>query len=179
MGVISISETITLDTLKRHYNKVSYYSSLVRRIRGINKKLEKDGQNQQLLSVKIQTSKEIEQYKSQIIQAQKVIKSQISYVRKENYREILTMRYIYLFKWQKIEKIFFGNNPDYEDAKHGKYKDKILYWHKRAGKELERASNPLEYQIIKRVQKACRHELKTPTTKTKKEFISYLLSIIK
>ena len=172
MGVISISETITLDTLKRHYDKVSYYSSLVRRIRGINKKLEKDGQNQQLLSVKIQTSKEIEQYKSQIIQAQKVIKSQISYVRKENYRKILTMRYIYLFKWQKIEKIFFGNNPDYEDAKHGKYKDKILYWHKRAGKELERASNPLEYQIIKESKRHAGMNSKPLQQKPKKNLLA-------
>lgn len=50
---------------------------------------------------------------------------------------------------------------------------------KELGKSLKGQVTPLEYQIIKRVQNACRHELKTPTTKTKKEFISYLLSIIK
>lgn len=69
-----------------------------------------------------------------------IITQQISRLKKPEYRDILTERYIHLKDWKHISFEYFGNEKDYWTFRDSKYHFTVMTWHKRAVKELEAIS---------------------------------------
>ena len=76
-----------------------------------------------------------------LLEEHAVIKTQIARIRKWNYRKVLVYRYLEKWKWSEIIQDFFEFEEDYDTEKDGKYKDIVMYWHRRALEELEKVSN--------------------------------------
>ena len=113
-----------------------------------------------------------------ILKRQSIIKQAINKVKKENYRQILTMRYIYGFKWCKIVKILFKNETDFEIQKDYKYRDKTFYWHRQALKALKNTNKEEQnaIKILKRIRLLCKTF--TGMNKTENEFITSILALV-
>lgn len=151
---------ITKEFLNSYLNDLCYFSYLCRCI--------KRGRKQ----------KEYLQQREIIITNQDLIRQSISNVKKEHYRYLLTMRYIYGFKWSKIIEILFRNEPDFEFQKDYKYRDKAFYWHRQAIKALGRI-NKEEFsaiQVLKKIKKLCKAF--TDMNKTENEFITDILALV-
>lgn len=86
-------------------------------------------------------NKKIDEYRVWLLPEHKIIKTQIARIKKWNYRKILVYRYLEKWKWSDIISDFFGFEEDFEEEKNGKYKEKVLYWHRQALKELENISS--------------------------------------
>ncbi len=78
----------------------------------------------------------IDEYKAWLIPEHETIKQEIARVKKWQYRKILVYRYLEKWKWSEIIRDFFEFEDDFEEEKDFKYKEKIMYWHRRALKEL-------------------------------------------
>lgn len=107
-------------------------------------------------------NKKIVEYKAWLIPEHEIIKTQIARIKKWNYRKILVYRYLEKWKWSEIIQDFFEFEDDYEEEKSGKYKDTIMYWHRRALEELEKISNrpyvpilPKQLYLQKKEEKEC------------------------
>lgn len=85
-------------------------------------------------------NKKIDEYKAWLVPEHSIIKTQIARVKKWNYRKILVLRYLEKWKWSEIIQDFFEFEDDYETEKDTKYKDIVMYWHRRALEELEKVS---------------------------------------
>lgn len=86
-------------------------------------------------------NKKIDEYKAWLVPEHQIIKTQIARVKKWNYRKILVYRYLEKWKWSEIIQDFFEFEEDFETEKDTKYKDTVMYWHRRALEELEKVSN--------------------------------------
>ena len=111
----------------------------------------KTSQEEQYVLKLEKINKKINEYNAWLIPEREIIKTQIARVKKWNYRKLLVYRYIEKMKWSEIIDEFFSFEEDYEFEQHGKYKDKILYWNRRALEELEKVSSkpyvPLAKQL--------------------------------
>ena len=151
---------ITKDFLNSYLINLDYFKYLCR--------CAKHGRNQ----------KEYLQYREIILKNQDLIRQAISKVKKEHYRKLLTMRYIYGFKWSKIIEILFRNEPDFEFQKDYKYRDKAFYWHRQALRAL-RKTNKEEFtaiQTLKKIKKLCKAF--THLNKNENEFITSILALV-
>lgn len=111
-----------------------------------NKLTEQERFTNNLLKINAQ----IDSLKPKLQQEHFILKTQISRVKKYEYRKILVYRYIEKWKWSEIIQDFFEFEDDYEEQKNDKYKDKIMYWHRRALEELQKVSSKpfIKYQQI-------------------------------
>lgn len=82
----------------------------------------------------------LKDYETWLLPEKEKIISQISRIKRQEYRKVLVLRYIEKWKWSEIIQECFWFEVDYEEEKQGKYKDKILYWNRQALKELEETS---------------------------------------
>lgn len=80
------------------------------------------------------------EYEQWLKPEKEIIISQISRIKRQEYRKILVLRYIEKWKWAEIIQECFWFESDYETEKQNKYKDKVLYWNRQALKELEQIS---------------------------------------
>lgn len=80
------------------------------------------------------------EYEQWLNPEKEIIVSQISRIKRQEYRKILVLRYIEKWKWSEIIQECFWFEADYEIEKQSKYKDKVLYWNRQALKELETIS---------------------------------------
>lgn len=71
----------------------------------------------------------------ELIRAQEYIRLKISKIKNTKHRQILIMRYIYRFKWNRIYKAIFNMEP--VTNTHNNYR-KLFYWHTSALKALQR-----------------------------------------
>lgn len=116
-----MQEVLTKEYLTSYLDKLSYYK---------------------FLCIKARRGKRIEEakeFKTYILKAQSIIKQSISNINKEDFRKILTIRYIYSFKWRRVITLLFKDEPDFEDKK-DKYRDKAFYWHRQVLKALKRTN---------------------------------------
>lgn len=96
-------------------------------------------------------NKKIDEYKAWLLPEHEIIKTQISRVRKWNYRKILVYRYLEKWKWREIIQEFFEFENDFKEEKDNKYKDQIMYWHRQALSELKKVSNKPYVKITKQL----------------------------
>lgn len=151
---------ITKDFLSSYLRDLNYLKYLYR--------CAKHGRNQ----------KEYLRYKELILNNQDLIRLSISKVKKVHYRKLLTMRYIYSFKWSKIIEILFRNETDFEFQKDYKYKDKAFSWHRGALKALINTNNEELHasRLLKKIKKLCKTF--TGMNKTENEFITEILALV-
>lgn len=81
-------------------------------------------------------NQKIEEKTKKLLPEHQLIKERISSIAKWQYRKLLVYRYLEKQKWSKIIEEFFEYEEDYEDEKDCKYKEKIMYWHRKALQEL-------------------------------------------
>ena len=81
-------------------------------------------------------NKKIDEYKAWLLPAHNEIKHEIARIKKWEYRRLLVWRYLEKWKWSEIIREFFEFEEDFDEEKDFKYKEKIMYWHRRALKEL-------------------------------------------
>lgn len=79
------------------------------------------------------------------------IKTQISRIKKWNFRKVLVLRYLEKWKWNEIIQEFFWQEEDYDEEKDFKYKDKILFWHRQALEQLQKVSDKPFVKIEKQL----------------------------
>lgn len=96
-------------------------------------------------------NKKIDEYKAWLVPEHQIIKTQIARVKKWNYRKILVYRYLEKWKWSEIIQDFFEFEEDFETEKDTKYKDTVMYWHRRALEELEKVSNKPYLPAVKQL----------------------------
>lgn len=153
-------EVLTKRYLNRYLGELSYFKYLcssIKRGRNLN---------------------EYKKYREWILQNQSLIKQSINKLNKEHYRKLLTMRYVYGFKWSKITEILFRNEPDFDCQKDYKYRDKAFYWNRQAIKALGK-TNKEEFtaiQALKKIKKLCKAF--TGMNKTENEFITEILALV-
>lgn len=82
----------------------------------------------------------ITDYEKWLIPEKEIITRQIARVKSHDYRKILVLRYIEKYPWKEIIQECFWYEPDFEEERQGKYRDKVFYWHRQALKELEEIS---------------------------------------
>lgn len=124
------------------------------------------------------SKKEYRRYKELILKNQNFIKQSIAKIKKEHYRKLLTMRYIYGFKWSKIIAILFRNEPDFEFQKDYKYRDKAFSWHRQALRALKNTNKEEQsaIKILKQIRRLCKAF--TGMNKTENEFITSILALV-
>ncbi len=81
-------------------------------------------------------NKKIDEYKTWLIPEHAKIKEEIARIKKWQYRNILVYRYLEKWKWSEIIQEFFEFEDDYEEEKDFKYRERIMYWHRKALTEL-------------------------------------------
>ena len=81
-------------------------------------------------------NRKIDEYKAFLVPEHETIKRGIARVKKWQYRKLLVYRYLEKWKWSEIIQDFFEFEDDFEAEKDFKYKERIMYWHRRALKEL-------------------------------------------
>lgn len=81
-------------------------------------------------------NKKINDYKYKVLPEHEAIKTAISKIKKWQYRKVLVYRYLEKWKWSQIIAEFFEFEDDFDEEKNFKYKEKIMYWHRKALKEL-------------------------------------------
>ena len=158
---------ITKKDLEQYKDNLLEYSHYCRQRKLFKAKLN-SATGEELAKYKIalsRTNLAYEQLKKSTITNQKIIKNQISKLKKSHHKNILTMRYLYLYKWSKIIEILFGDNDDFEEEKEYKYKDKALLWHRKALYYLEQTNEEektatKKLKIIKKMceEKECSYQ---------------------
>lgn len=83
----------------------------------------------------------IAEYKHWLKPEHEIIKTQISRVKKWNYRKVLVLRYLEKWKWSEITDEFFGFENDFEEEKYTKYRETVMRWNRQALTELETVSS--------------------------------------
>ena len=95
---------------------------------------------------------EIRKYEGWLPLEKEIIKNQIARISKPRYRQVLILRYLERWKWSEIIEECFWFEPDFEEEKHNKYKDIVMYWNRRGLEELEKVSNkpyvPISRQLV-------------------------------
>lgn len=95
---------------------------------------------------------EIRKYEGWLPFEKEIIKNQIARISKPRYRQVLILRYLERWKWSEIIEECCWFEPDFEEEKHNKYKDIVMYWNRRALEELEKVSNkpyvPISRQLV-------------------------------
>lgn len=81
-------------------------------------------------------NKKIDEKMKNLRSQHQLIKERISSIAKWQYRKLLVYRYLEKQKWSEIIADFFEYEEDYDEEKENKYKDRIMYWHRQALKEL-------------------------------------------
>ena len=81
-------------------------------------------------------NKKIDEYKAWLLPEHNRIKQEIGMIKKWQYRKLLVYRYLEKWKWSEIIQEFFEFEDDFDEEKDFKYKEKIMYWHRQALKEL-------------------------------------------
>ena len=81
-------------------------------------------------------NRKIDEYKAFIVPEHETIKREIARIKKWQYRKLLVYRYLEKLKWSEIIQDFFEFEDDYEEEKDFKYREKVMYWHRKALKEL-------------------------------------------
>lgn len=79
------------------------------------------------------------------------LKTQISRLKKWNFRKVLVLRYLEKWKWNEIIQEFFWQEEDFDEEKDFKYKDKILFWHRQALEQLQKVSDKPFVKIEKQL----------------------------
>lgn len=156
----NLKNVITKDFLISYLSDLKYYKFLFRRAkRG-------KGQNEYL------------RFRENLLKTQDFLRQSINNVKKEHYRHLLTMRYIYGFKWAKIIEILFKNEPDFELQKDYKYRDKAFYWHRAALKALINTNYEELHasRVLKKIKQLCKAF--TGMNKTEKAFITEILALV-
>lgn len=135
-----MQEVLTKEYLTSYLDKLSYYKFLCKKARR-GKRIE-----------------EAKEFKKYILKTQSIIKQSISNINKEDYKKILTMRYVYSFKWRRIITLLFQDEPDFEDQKDYKYRDKAFYWYKQALKALRRTNKEEDtaIKVLGQIKQLCR-----------------------
>ena len=95
---------------------------------------------------------DIAEYEAWIAPEKAEIKGQLCRIKEPRYRKIIVLRYIDRWKWSEIVQEFFWYEPDFEEQKFLKYKDNVMYWHRRALEEVEKLSGtpfvPVQRHLI-------------------------------
>lgn len=95
---------------------------------------------------------EIRKYEGWLPFEKEIIKNQIARIPKPRYRQVLILRYLERWKWSEIIEECFWFEPDFDEEKHNKYKDIVMYWNRRALEELEKISqkpySPIVRQLV-------------------------------
>ncbi len=81
-------------------------------------------------------NKKIDEYKAWLLPEHNRIKQEIGMIKKWQYRKLLVYRYLEKWKWSEIIQEFFEFEDDFDEEKDFKYKEKMMYWHRQALKEL-------------------------------------------
>lgn len=81
-------------------------------------------------------NKKIDEYKAWLLPEHNRIKQEIGMIKKWQYRKLLVYRYLEKWKWSEIIQEFFEFEDDFDEQKDFKYKEKMMYWHRQALKEL-------------------------------------------
>ncbi len=154
------TQLVTREYLNRYFNDLDYLKFLSKRPR--NAQCVKDSYN----------------FRQNVLRKQVLIKRAISRVKKNNYKQILTMRYIYGFKWSKIIETLFKNEQDFELQKDYKYRDKAFRWHRQAINALRKINQEenTAIQTLKKIKKL--YKSYTGKNKNEKEFITEILTLI-
>lgn len=144
---------ITRDFLEQYREDVKEYAHYCKKIKWLNEQLVSasdidSAKHQKALSRAI---KEYQRLRPQILTTQDIIRKQIAKIKKPQYRSLLTMRYVYHYKWIKIIEIFFSDAEDFEYLKDEKYKDKTFFWHRSALECLKR-TNEEEKTAVKKLR---------------------------
>lgn len=102
---------------------------------------------QERLAMRLErVDKEIEFFKHRVFgvygleEEHRILTTQISRIPNTRYRKVIVWRYLEGWKFKEIIEEFFWDKPDFEEEKKGKYKDFVMYWHRRALEELEKLS---------------------------------------
>lgn len=173
-------EPITLQRLDDFAEVNKEYSFLLKQKAGLERKLNslksidyskikvtsgnahKDSEQERYAISLEKINKKLSEYSKWLEPEGKIIKTQIARVKQWNYRKILVYRYIEKWKWAEIIQDFFDFEDDYEAEKNNKYKDTVMYWHRRALEELEKISEkpyepllPKQLPIQKNEEKKC------------------------
>lgn len=169
-------EIITKEILKTYTLDFKYYAQLCKRVKFFQSRYKYPSVNERRRLENL--IKETQQLKRAILADQKILKEYIARIPKPEFRAILTMRYIYLFKFQQIEKELFSENPDYLDNP-DKYRDKTMRWHREALQALQMTNKEecTAVHTLKKIIKTCRHELKRSRDEVVKNFIEKILTI--
>lgn len=98
----------------------------------------------------LKINKQIDKLTPFVSQEHLILKTQISRIKKYEYRKLLVYRYIEKWKWNEIIQDFFEFEDDYKEQKNDKYHTKIMYWHRRALEELQKVSKKpfIKYEQI-------------------------------
>lgn len=133
---------ITKDYLEQYREEVKEYAHYSKKIKWLNNQLifasDIDSAKQQ--KALLRAIKEYQRLKPKILETQEIIRQQIAKIKKPRYRSVLTMRYVYHYKWGKIKEILFSDAEDFEYLKDEKYKDKTFFWHRSALECLKRTN---------------------------------------
>lgn len=133
------------ETLKRYKQNLIAKNNTLKSVDYSKTKVQTGNGNktteQEYYAMKLQSiNTKMREYEAWIFSEKEIIKSQIARVQKRDYRKLLILRYIEKWKWAEIIQEFFEFEADYEDQKHTKYKDTIMYWNRRALEELAKIS---------------------------------------
>ena len=149
-------EVITIDRLDYFSRVVDEYNKLLERKEKIKNKLglkgvdyskdrvqsgsKKPSEQERYVMALQKVNAEISEFEAWIKPEKDIIKNQIARISRSEYRYLIVRRYIDRLKWSEIVKEFFEFEADYEQEKYDKYRDKVMYWNKRALEELEKIS---------------------------------------
>lgn len=167
---------ITRDFLEQYREDVKEYAHYCKKIKSYKNAssgLEKNHFQKNILSAIAQYKR----LKPQVIAKQKIIKDQISKIKKAKYRLVLTLRYVYHYKWSKIREILFSDAEDFEYLKDEKYKDKTFFWHRSSLECLKRTNEEEKTAVktLRQIKKICKNA-KSYTFKDLVEKITFILN---
>lgn len=149
-----MEKILTRDFLDQYREDVKEYAHYCKKIKWLNCQLvsASDIDSTKHQKALLRAIKEYQRLRPQILTTQDIIRKQIAKIKKPRYRSVLTMRYVYHYKWGKIKEILFSDAEDFEYLKDEKYKDKTFFWHRSALECLKR-TNEEEKTAVKTLRK--------------------------
>lgn len=160
-------EVITQERLDKYKELVKELDSLLEQKKKIVSKLGLQGVNyskdkvtvgnkhklteeERYTNALIKINSDIDKIRPIIQKEHLILKTQISRIKKWEYRKLLVYRYIEDWKWSEISQDFFEFEDDYQEEKNDKYHTKLMYWHRRALEELQKVSERpfIKYQQL-------------------------------
>lgn len=129
------------ETLKRYKQNLIAKNNTLKSVDYSKTKVQTGNGNktteQEYYAMKLQSiNTKMREYEAWIFSEKEIIKSQIARVQKRDYRKLLILRYIEKWKWAEIIQEFFEFELDFDEQKHYKYKDTVMYWNRRALEEV-------------------------------------------